>query len=173
MTYEKMILLGRIARVHGYDGTVIIRLETESGDYIQKMETVFIEIEGILVPFFISESEITGESSLWLKFEGYEAREKVAEFIGCRIFTAMGKAANESEQSNDSLVGFEVSDKGRKKIGIVKGIIRNPGQELLVLDSAGGKEILIPLHVDLISDFNETERTLELDIPEGLENLNE
>ena len=57
MTYEKMILLGRITRLHGYEGTVIVRLEKESGDYLQKMETVFIEIEGILVPFFISDSE--------------------------------------------------------------------------------------------------------------------
>jgi 16S rRNA processing protein RimM len=173
MTYEKMILLGRITRLHGYEGTVIVRLEKESGDYLQKMETVFIEIEGILVPFFISDSEVTGESTLWLKFDGYEGRERVAEFIGCRIFAAGENSTNESEQVIEDLIGFEVSVKGRKVIGIVRDVLHNPGQDLLVLESALGKEILIPLHIDLISDYNEAERTLELDIPEGLENLNE
>jgi 16S rRNA processing protein RimM len=173
MTFEGKILLGRITRVHGYEGTVIIRLEKEAGDYLQKMESVFIETEGILVPFFISESEEIGEGYLWLKFEGYESSDRVAEFTSCRIFMTKGVSIEEQRPGTDSLIGFEVSDRKKKTAGIIKRIIHNPGQDLIVLESEGGKEILIPLHSDLISGYNEEEKTLEMDIPEGLETLNE
>lgn len=173
MTYESKILLGLITRVHGYEGTVIIRLEKEAGDYLQKMESVFIETEGILVPFFISESEEAGERSLWLKFEGYESRDRVTEFTGCRIYITKGVSVEEHEPGTDNLIGFKVSDRRKKIAGIIKRIIHNPGQDLIVLRSEGGKEILIPLHSDLISRYNEKEKTLELDIPEGLETINE
>jgi len=41
------------------------------------MKSVFLEINGKPVPFFISLSEYSGGDILKLKFEGYESYEKV------------------------------------------------------------------------------------------------
>jgi ribosomal protein L35AE/L33A len=51
MAYKKHILLGKITKVHGFEGAVTIRLERSFSDNILKMESVFIETDGRPVPF--------------------------------------------------------------------------------------------------------------------------
>ena len=84
MKYENRILLGRISRIHGYEGSVVIKLEQGFIENIPEMESVFIEIEGRPVPFFISQTEYQGGDILKMKFEGYQTDNKVSGFIGCR-----------------------------------------------------------------------------------------
>ena len=56
------------------------------------MESVFLEIEGRPVPFFVSGSDYSGADILKLRFDGYDSSDKVSEFTGCRIFlTTAGK----------------------------------------------------------------------------------
>ena len=50
------------------------------------MESVFLEIEGRPVPFFISESEYSGADILKLRFEGYDSIEKISEFTDAEYF---------------------------------------------------------------------------------------
>ena len=55
MAYNSDILLGRITKVSGYEGAVTVRLEKIFFENIPQMESVFLEIEGRQVPFFISD----------------------------------------------------------------------------------------------------------------------
>jgi 16S rRNA processing protein RimM len=173
MTFGKQILLGRILKVQGYEGLLIVRLDKEPGDYLSEMESVFIESEGLLVPFFISELDIASQDLLRIKLDGYESRDKVAEFVGCRIFMTSEREGNSLEPEIGGLTGFTVIGKDKQIIGTIKEIVRNPGQDLLVVESIGRKEILVPFHEDLICDINEDGRIIEIDIPEGLADINE
>ena len=86
MAYKNDILLGRITKVSGYEGAVTVKLERFFSEKLPHMESVFLEIEGRPVPFFIAGSEYSGADILKLQFEGYESSEKVSEFIGCQVF---------------------------------------------------------------------------------------
>ena len=86
MAYKSNILLGRITKLSGYEGAVTVKLEKIFPENILPDESVFLEIEGRPVPFFISDYEYTGADILKLSFEGYDTIEKITEFIGCRIF---------------------------------------------------------------------------------------
>ena len=86
MAYNSNILLGRIIKVSGYEGAVAVKLEKEFTENIPQMESVFLEIEGRPVPFFISDSEYSGADILKLKFEGYESVDKdqgIHQDAGC------------------------------------------------------------------------------------------
>jgi ribosomal 30S subunit maturation factor RimM len=60
MTYKSDILLGQIIKASGYEGAVTVKLEKDFFDNIPNIESVFLEIEGRPVPFFISETEYSG-----------------------------------------------------------------------------------------------------------------
>jgi len=99
MAYKNNILLGRITKVSGYEGAVAVKLEKTFVENIPQMESVFLEIEGRPVPFFISGLEYSGADILKLSFEGYNSVEKISEFTGCSIFltnetTAQGAASS-------------------------------------------------------------------------------
>ena len=86
MTYKNQILFGRIAKIHGYDGTVTVKIEQRFIEDIPELESVFIETEGKPVPFFISMAEYSGGDFLKMKFRDYGSYDKISEFNGCRIF---------------------------------------------------------------------------------------
>ena len=172
MAYNNNILLGRITKLNGYEGAVTVKLEKIFSENIPRMESVFLEIEGRPVPFFISGYEYSGADILRLGFEDYESIEKVSEFIGCRIFLTTGKSGRTHTDDITNLVGYLVLEQNDNFLGTITGIIQNPGQWLLSIASPSEKEILIPLHNDFIVSFNDAKKTIIMDIPDGLTDIN-
>jgi 16S rRNA processing protein RimM len=172
MAYNTDILLGTITKVHGYEGAVTVRLEKTFTENIPDLESVFLEIEGKPVPFFISESDYPGGNILRLKFEGYESVGKIAEFTGCRIFLTADKDNSDSSESIRDLTGYNVHLKDNSFLGVVLNLIENPGQLLLNINTETGKQILIPLHDDLIVKIDKNKGIITMDLPEGLIDLN-
>jgi 16S rRNA processing protein RimM len=151
---------------------VTVKLEKAFIEDIPEIESVFIETEGRPVPFFISASEYSGGDLLRLKFEGYEAFEKVVEFIGCKIFLTSAGEENIPEYIQEPVIGFKVILRNRKQIGTITEIIQNPGQDLLKIISPQNKEILIPYHEDFILRLDAGKKTIVVEIPEGLTEIN-
>ncbi len=60
MKKEDCYLLGKITRKHGLAGNVVLKLDTDQPEMYKKIEGIFVEINGLLVPFFI-------EKQQWLK----------------------------------------------------------------------------------------------------------
>lgn len=172
MTYKPHILLGKISRVNGYDGSVIIRLEKGFIENIPEMESVFVETDGKPVPFFILSSDYNGSDILKIRFEGYESGEKAGEFTGCRVFLTSGDAKVPHPGISPDIEGFRVMIAGSEFIGTVRGIIENPGQDLISILSTENKEILVPLHDDFITGIDWKKKILKLSLPEGLIDLN-
>ncbi|MBK8881445.1 MAG: PRC-barrel domain-containing protein [Bacteroidales bacterium] len=172
MAYNSDILLGRITKVSGYEGAVTVKLERFFSGEIPYMESVFLEIEGRPVPFFIADSEYSGADILKLIFEGYNSSDKVIEFVGCRVFlTASSNAGNRIEEPGN-LTGYTVLTSGKIILGTVEEVIQNPGQWLLSVISSSKKAILIPLHEDLIVKIDNRKKILIMEIPEGLTEIN-
>lgn len=173
MAYTNNILLGRITKVSGYEGTIAIRLEKIFTENIPQMESVFLEIEGRPVPFFISDQEYSGADILKLSFEGYTSTEKISEFIGCRVFLT-DETFDTAEQKTDKqiLTGYQIFIENDKLVGSVSDVISNNGQYLLSVLSTDKKEILIPFHEHFIVSINKKKKIVIMDIPEGLLEIN-
>jgi 16S rRNA processing protein RimM len=172
MAYNADILLGTIIKVHGYEGTVTVKLEKAFTENIPEMKSVFLEIEGKPVPFFISESDYPGGNILRLKFDGYESIEKVAGFTGCKVFLTCGNNVISVSENIDELTGYMVYLPDNSLVGIVTEIINNSGQKLLIISSEKEKEILIPLHEDLVVKTDKNKHIIVMDLPDGLTDMN-
>jgi 16S rRNA processing protein RimM len=173
MAYINNILLGRITKTSGYEGAVAVKLEKIFTENIPQMESVFLEIEGRPVPFFISDLEYSGADILKLSFDGYDTSEKINEFIGCRIFlTGDAPDGNAQSTDNQTLIDFSVCQPDGNVIGRVTDIISNNGQWLLHIVSSDKKTVLIPFHEDFIISIEKRKKKVVMDIPEGLLDIN-
>jgi 16S rRNA processing protein RimM len=172
MAYISNILLGRITKISGYEGAVIVKLEKTFTEDIPQVESVFLEIDGRLVPFFISNYDYSGADILKLIFEGYESIEKVSEFTGSRVFLTSGKPGRAQQDDLTNLIGYAVLVKDGNFLGTINDIIQNPGQWLLNIVSPSKKEILIPLHDDFIISIDKNKKNIVMDIPDGLIEIN-
>ena len=172
MAYIGNILLGQITKVSGYEGAVTVKVEKIFFENIPNMESVFLEIDGRPVPFFISYSEYSGAGILKLKFEGYDSVEKISEFTGCRVFLTTAFSGDKHTKDVESLVGFRVLIRGNELLGSVSEVISNPGQWLLNIVSEKDKDILIPFHEHFILSIDRKKKIIVMDIPEGLTEIN-
>lgn len=57
MRKEDCYFLGKITRKHGLSGNVILKLDTDQPEFYNKLESIFVEINGLLVPFFIEKQQ--------------------------------------------------------------------------------------------------------------------
>jgi 16S rRNA processing protein RimM len=172
MAYTSDILLGRITKVNGYEGAVTVKLEKLFSENIPQMESVFLEIEGRLVPFLISDLEYSGADILKLKFEGYDSIEKISEFTGSKVFLTSILPERDKNDDIQTLIGYKVLIRDGIPLGVITEVIPNPGHWLLNILSEKKKNILIPFHEDFIVSIDKNGKTLIMDIPEGLTEIN-
>jgi len=163
------IVLGTIVKLHGVHGKVILLLNFISFDNIQELESVFIEIDGLPVPFFISEYTEKTQSSLILDFEDIDTENKAKELINTKVFVPSRSVNAIPDQlvNAKEYIGYKVMDKNVGFLGILKDIIdirQNP--VLCVLHDK--KEILLPAHHEFIVNIDESNKTIHVKTPDGL-----
>jgi 16S rRNA processing protein RimM len=172
MAYKNDILLGRITKVSGYEGAVTVKLEKIFTENIPQMESVFLEIEGRPVPFFISSLEYSGADILKLWFDGYNSIDKISEFTGCRIFLTSASDDNIQNEDSQNLIGYSVFAPENNLLGSISEVISNNGQMLLNVMSLNKKNILIPFHEHFLVSIDQQKKIVVMDIPEGLLDIN-
>lgn len=70
------------------------------------------------------------------------------------------------------IIGCRVVGKEGEEIGTVTGLWPVGGRDLLVLDR-GGREALIPFMESLIAEIDVAARTIRVELPDGLLDLND
>jgi 16S rRNA processing protein RimM len=164
--------IGTLAKLHSFKGRFVLISETSISEEIENWESVFLEIEGLLVPFFIDFVNITSESSVIIGFEDIDSSEKAKDFVSCKIYQLLSLSEEpEDESISEQLSGYRVMDKNAGYIGTIDKIL-DYNQNLLFRIKKGKEEILIPLNEQFITKINHKKKEVIINAPEGLLNLN-
>lgn len=167
---EEVFLIGRITRTHGTRGELELNFTDTPFDNDEASYLV-LELDGILVPFFFTEWRYKGNENALFTFEDIETEEKARRFVGARVyfpFSEMADGDDDAELSSiKALTGFTVEGIGR-----ITDVDDSSANILLTIATDDGSEILIPYHDDFLVDYDLRKRTLTLDLPEGLMDLN-
>ncbi len=166
MKKEDCFFLGYISRKHGYKGDVNIKLETPAK--YKELGHMFIELNGVLVPFFIDSFRLKKENIALVKFEDIDSEEEAHVLVGEKVFLPLEFIAKSQQNELAVLIGFEVIDSKYGSIGKVTDILDNTAQELFQI-SNGDQEFLIPITEEFIQKIDSN--TIFLETPEGLIDL--
>lgn len=159
-------LIGSLVKLHGFKGRFILVLDLV--EEIENWESVFIEIDGLLVPFFIDFINLTSDSSAVIGFEDIDNPDKGKEFVSCNVFQTV-ELAGEEKMVPDELKGYNVIDKKVGLIGILYQVLDyNHNVLLRVLN--GNDEILIP--ANCVVKVNQRKKDIIISAPDGLIELN-
>lgn len=160
--------VGRLVRHHGCDGEMMLLSTGILDDSLEDLESLFIWIDQLPVPFFIKSLRFTGDNSAIIQFEEVPNRDDAAPLIGCEVTCLAGETDIPIlPQGLDTLVGFSVSDADGTPIGTVEAIFDFKSNIVLeVLHN--GDTVRLPFHPDLILQFDEKNKQLTMTVPEGL-----
>ena len=153
-----MLQIAKILKSNGTDGGVLIGLHDINASEIDLSEPVFIEFDGLPVPFFIDSLQPKGSGKAVVHLIDVDSLGDAEEIVG-RFISIEGEWEEEEEED---FTGWAVLDHGRE-IGRVTGVEPIPGNFCLYVG-----EMMIPLHEDFTLSVDEDAKVMDLALPEGL-----
>lgn len=167
-----MYRIGRLGKPHGVYGEIQLQVsddvfDTTDADYL------VLEIDGILVPFFIEEYRFRSDEIALMKFEDIDTEEKARRLTGCTVFFPRKIAEEKSENlSWAQIVGYTLMDNTTgRTVGKVVGIDDSTVNTLFEVLSIEGEALLLPANDDLIVEVDTSKKIITLVIPDGLLDL--
>ncbi|MBR5724920.1 MAG: hypothetical protein IKX62_06050 [Bacteroidales bacterium] len=153
-----MLRVAKILKSNGTDGGLLIGVRDIEVGQIDLQEPVFIEFDGLPVPFFIQDLQQRGNSKAVIHLNDIVNLEDAEEVVGRDLFIE-GEWEEEPELD---FTGWTLLNRG-ERVGTVTGMEPIPGNLCLYVG-----DTLIPLHPDLILSADPVTLILDLDLPDGL-----
>ena len=163
--------IGFIKRTHGVHGEVVLEYEQEFVNSMAEPKRFFIELDGLLVPFFISSDGFRYKSGktailsfLWVDNETYAKRlvGKTVFLFKSEIIEPPGKEFGLNEFENFLLVDATLGE-----IGIIKQVDDFSGNVVFTVFHENN-EVLIPFSEELVIKIERKKQIITMNLPEGM-----
>lgn len=168
MTKDSCFYVGRIVKTHGIKGEVTLRIDNDDFDEVDELNYFLLDINDNLIPYFIDKIGFHSNKSFIL-FQDVRTLEAASQLVGVAAYLPLDLLPE--TEGNDfyshEVVGFMVVDEAKGELGNVQEIIEYPTQSLIQIIK-DDKEILIPIHDDIIKDVDRVEKKIYVKAPEGL-----
>ncbi len=165
------IEFGQITKSHGIKGEVQIKLHGNlSFNNILKMELLFFIVDGLPVPFFISEYTEKPPDSLFIKFDTIDSEDTARKYADINTYIPKKhiRIQHTSSPVEPNLTGFQMNDIHLGTVGVIRKISNIKENPLFEVINLNNEELLIPANADYILKIDKKRKIIETDLPKGL-----
>ncbi|MDB3865989.1 16S rRNA processing protein RimM, partial [bacterium] len=124
MQKEDCFYLGKIVKKYSFKGELLVKLDTDDPSIYTKMESVFIDKNKNLIPFFIERSSLHKSTLLRVKFEDIDSEEDANKLLKSELYLPLEflPQLTGNKFYYHEIFGFEAEDLSFGLIGIIKGV---------------------------------------------------
>ncbi len=166
---EDVFQIGRLGRPHGVKGEISFQISDDVFDRVDA-EYLFVELDGILVPFFMEEYRFKSDETVLMKFCDIDTQEQARSLTGANVF--FPRELSDSDENGlgwSEIVGFKLVDYNTgKEVGTVNHVDDSTINTLFHVTNAEGEQLLVPAHEELIEKIDAADRTIWIRLPEGI-----
>ncbi|NHM06706.1 16S rRNA processing protein RimM [Flavobacterium sp. CYK-4] len=169
MRKKDCFYLGKIAKKFSFKGEVLIYLDTDEPEAYQNMESVFVDFNNNLIPFFIEHSALHKNDFLRVKFEDVKTESEADQLIGNEVYLPLKMLPKLTGNKFyfHEVIGFEIEDERLGVFGIIQSVNDSSAQPLFEVKN-GEVEILIPIIDHFLVKIDRTGKKVIMNLPEGL-----
>ena len=169
MRKEDCFYLGKIAKKFSFKGEVLAYLDTDQPELYENLESVFVEFNKNLVPFFIVSSSLHKNDFLRIRFEDMNTEEDADAIMNCPIYLPISMLPKLSGNKFyfHEVIGFEIEDKRVGVFGKIVSINDTTAQPLFEVEN-GAVQLLIPMIDQFLVKVDRPNKKVLMDLPEGL-----
>ncbi len=172
---NQLVEIGRYNKPHGVCGELSATLDCDDA-VVKDFSCLISEIDGIFVPFFVESVRPKSSEVSLLKIEGITNENEAQLLVNKYIYVNKQEFEHVSDEYSDDampldyFIGFNVYSRD-EEIGEIVDVNDETENCLFVVDSQlhdQPKQVLIPANDDFICDIDLDQKTIEMDIPDGL-----
>ena len=174
MKIEDCFYFGKIGKAKGLKGDVNIIIDKDSPVLPDKLDKLYIKVGKKLVLYPLTKYSITPKDNAIGKFEGINSDSDVDLIKNMSIYLPKIDLPelDEDDYFIHDLEGCKIIDSIMGEIGTISEVNTQTVQTLLFVDTKSG-EIIIPLAKEFIVEIDTNSKTIKLNLPEGLIDLND
>lgn len=166
---EDRFQVGVITSTHGVRGEVKVFPTTDDSKRFKRLKEVILdtgkeekvlEIEG--VKFF--------KNMVILKFKGYDNINDIEKYRQCSLYVTRANAVRlrRNEYFVADLIGMDVFLEDGSHFGTLKDVMETGANDVYVMETLTGKEVLVPAIKDCILKVEPEEGRMEIHLLPGL-----
>ena len=165
---EEVYKIGKLGKTHGVKGEISFLFDDDVFDRVDA-DYLVLMIDGILVPFFMEEYRFRSDTTAIVKFCDIDTQERARELTGCDVWFPRALADSDDDIITwAAIVGFDIIDANSgKPVGRITSVDDSTINILFCLEDGR----LIPASEDLITGIDKANKTITINIPEGLLDL--
>ena len=174
MKLSDCFYFGKVGKPKGFRGEVNIIIDKNTPISPKNLNEIYILIGKNLVSYPLSYFKISPKGNAIGKFEGMTSDVDVNRIKNFSIYLSKEilPVLKDNQFYLHELVGCVVIDKTFGKVGVINEVNNQTGQTILFVETQNN-EVVIPFVDDFIVDINTSKKEVNLDLPNGIIDLNE
>lgn len=167
----KYTSIGYTKKAYGHSGELKFHIEEEYMEDFLANGHLFLSVQNKPLPFFIE--GVRSGTDLIVKLEEVDTPAQAKELTSSEVFlremdiSTKPVKVDTGEFTYEMLVGFLLIDAERGEIGPITEVKEHKFQDLLIVNYEA-RELMIPLHEDLIESVDPEAKKITLRLAEGL-----
>ncbi len=161
------VIVGQLRRPHGIKGEILMEVLT---DFPQRLKAgMMVYLGEDHRPIEITHRRAVSKGLL-LSFSGFEDCDQVSVLTNQSVYVPVNSlpALPDGEYYYHQLIGLSVVDKAGIELGKIVEIIETGSNDVYVVQSAGGEELLLPALPDVILNVDLHKGAMQVRPPEWL-----
>ena len=160
-----LLQIAKVLKSNGTDGGVLFGFRSIDPQDIDLKEPVFIEFDGLPVPFFILDFEARGTSKAIVHLNDVRDLKDAEEIVGRAVYADLEEEEDEDEGDFSALIGWILEG-----VGEITDFIDIPANPCIEVKTEKGN-VIVPIHEDLITSVKRKKKVIALDLPDGILDL--
>ena len=166
---EQYLRVGVISSTHGLKCEVKVSPTTDDPERFRKLKKVYLDTGKDYMPL-----KVTGikffKNQVILKFQEFQDINEIEKYRGKDLLIDREQAVPLAENENFivDLIDMDVYDEEEKRLGTLTDVLQTGANDVYVVETDEGKEILLPAIPSCILDVDVEAAKMIVRIPEGL-----
>lgn len=166
---ESYLRVGVIASTHGLKGEVKVFPTTDDPERFRDLKQVFLDTGNEYKSLNVAGVKFF-KNQVILKFREFNDINEIEQYKGKDLLVTRDQAVPLKENENfiTDLIDMEVYTDEDKRLGILTDVMQTGANDVYVVETDEGKEVLLPAIPSCILDVNVEEARMTVHILEGL-----
>jgi 16S rRNA processing protein RimM len=165
---KDVFLIGKLHKPHGIGGEISFGFTSDVFDRTESPYWV-LEMDGILVPFFVESYRFKSQETVLVKLEGVDSEVQARALSGKDVYYPVRFSDSEeaTEESWNFYIGFNVFEQKEGYLGVLTEVDDSTMNVLFKIEKED-REILMPVAEEFFTEIDTEKREMHVSLPEGL-----
>jgi 16S rRNA processing protein RimM len=166
----ELVDIGHTKKPKGIHGYLRIEVKEKYIEDLSNARALFLDLDGSQVPFLIEKFIV--DSQLLIKLDEVDTPQQAELYTSKSAFLDKKeiKLASDEEDEAHPWIGYQVIDQEQNLRGSISSIEAYPNQLMSFIVNEN-HSFMMPIHEDTVMDVDDSKKVLQINMPEGIEEL--